>query len=760
MLNIVIILFVTAFVAPLIYKIFKGFTNWILAFCLASVLGLFIYLYNINLNGEYYSETFIWFNSEGVNLEFYVDGLGYLFSIIVLGTGSLIILYSGYYLRGKDFLGRFYLYIVLFAASMFGLVISGNMILMFIFWELTGVSSFFLIGYYFYKEESRVSAQQALLVTGFGGLVLLAGIILIYLSAGTLSLKELLTKRELIIFNEYYIIILILVLTGVFTKSAQVPFHFWLPNAMVAPAPISAYLHSATMVKAGVFLLMRLYPVMGDTNEWRYILTGFGIVTMIMAGFISIKQYDLKKILAYSTVSALGLMVTLMGIGTQEAIQAAVVFLIAHSLYKGSLFLISGLIEHSADSRNINELSGLYKTLPFLGIISFFAAASQSGLPLFFGFLGKELTYSSVINSDFLKIFLPFMFLTGNIFMVASALMVGYKPFIGEYEKERISIPALKYLSPLILSFTGFAIFFIPGLISGNIVEPAVNAIGGVKIKLDLSIWHGFNIPLIISILTLAGGYYVFKYRSFFKLHLEDYLLFITPSNIYFSLINGLKKLAYYQTRILQSGYLRNYLIVIFSFIVVMMFIPLLIKNRIKVFTGDFEIQWYEIFLYSAMLISAIFVTITKSRLSAIAALGIVGFGVAVIFIMHGAPDLAITQFAIEVLTVILFVIVLFKLPVFSNISSKRIRLRDAIISLIAGFTVFYVLLLITNEALNPSVSKYYALNSLILANGRNIVNVILVDFRALDTLGEITVLAVAAFGIFALLKLTIKKDD
>lgn len=760
MLTVVSILLVLSIISPFLYKLFRGITNWIISSVIAGTLFLFINTGRVILTEGFYLESYEWFTSANINLEFYVDGLGFVFGIIVLGIGSLIVLYSGYYLKGKEYTGRFYLYIVLFAASMLGLVISGNLILMFIFWELTGVSSFFLIGYYFYREESRISAQQALLVTGFGGLALLAGFILIYLSAETFSIKELLTKRELIVFTEIYPVVLILVLTGVFTKSAQVPFHFWLPNAMVAPAPISAYLHSATMVKAGIFLLMRFYPILGDTQEWKYLLTGFGTFTMLMAGFISVKQTDLKKILAYSTVSALGLMVTLMGISTQEAIQAAVVFLIAHALYKGSLFLIAGLVEHSANSRDINELSGLYKTVPFLGIISFAAAASQSGLPLFFGFLGKELTYSSAIDTDFLKVFLPLVFLTANIFMVCAALMAGVKPFIGEYEKEKVKISTLKFISPFILSLTGFLIFYIPGIIDAGIVRPAVDAISGVKSGIGLSLWHGFNLPLLLSLITLAGGYYVFRYRHYFKLHLEDSLMYLTPSSVYNSSLTFLKKTAFRMTKILQNGYLRNYLIVIIAFTIVMMLLPLIVRNQISIFIDESEIQWYIIFLYTSMIISALFVTVTKSRLSAIAALGVVGFGVVVIFIMHGAPDLAITQFAIEVLTVILFVVVLFKLPVFANLSPKRNKIRDVVISLFAGFTVFLILYMITNESMKPLISDYYARNSFIAANGRNVVNVILVDFRGLDTMGEITVLAIAAFGVYALLKLTIKSKS
>lgn len=760
MFIVVSILLILSILSPFLYRIFRGITNWIISLIIFVALGIFINTGQVIINEGFLSENYLWFDSAGINLEFYLDGLGFLFGIIVLGIGALIVLYSGYYFKGKEYTGRYYLYIVLFAASMLGLVISGNLIVMFIFWELTGISSFFLIGYYFYKEESRINAQQALLVTGFGGLAILAGFILIYISAGTFSVKELLTKRELIVFTDIYPIILILILTGVFTKSAQVPFHFWLPNAMVAPAPISAYLHSATMVKAGIFLLMRLYPVMGDTTEWKYILSGFGIFTMLIAGFISIKQTDLKKILAYSTVSALGVMVTLMGISTQEAIQAAVVFLIAHALYKGSLFLISGLVEHSANSRDITVLSGLYKTIPFLGIISFAAAASQSGLPLFVGFFGKELSYSSAVDTDFLKIFLPVILLTVNVFMACAALMAGVKPFIGEYNKEKVKINSFKYISPFILSFAGFAVFFIPGLLDKNIIIPAVNAISGVETQLELSLWHGFNIPLIMSVVTLAGGYYVYKYRVYFKLHLEDSLIFLTPSALYHTFISWLKKTAFYITRILQNGYLRNYLIVILVFTIVIMMLPLIVRNQISIFIDESEIQWYIIFLYTSMIISALFVTITKSRLSAIAALGVVGFGVVVIFIMHGAPDLAITQFAIEVLTVILFVVVLFKLPVFANLSPRKNKIRDIVISLFAGFSVFLILYMITNESMKPVISDFYAGNSYTAANGRNIVNVILVDFRGLDTMGEITVLSIAAFGVYALLKLTIKSKS
>jgi multicomponent Na+:H+ antiporter subunit A len=542
MLLVVSILLVLSILSPFLYKIFRGITGWIITIIVLFSLVNFFRYGNIIIENNFHIEKYIILDSAGINLEFYLDGLGFLFGVLILAVAAIIILYSGHYYKDNELTGRFYRYFLLLAFSIFGLVTSGNLIILFIFWVLTDVSTYFLLNCYSKNEKSESSARQALTLMGFGSLAFLAGLILICISAGTFSIQELLTNRELIVFNNIYLLILVLIFLGVFTKSVQMPFHFWLPDIKATPAPVNAFIQSTATVIAGIFLLMRLNPVTGDTKEWIYILTGTGIITMIVGGFISVKQSDLNKILAYSTISTMGLIVALIGIGTQETIQAAVVFFIAHTLYKGSLFLTSGIIEKSANSRDINILSGLYKTAPFLAIISFAAAASQSGLPLFFGFYGKELTYSSSFNAGFLNILLTFIFLTGNVFMVCTALMTGVKPFTGEYDKKNIQTDSLLYISPLILSLTGIVIFFIPGLMNFYFINPAVNSVFGVDVKIELSLWNSFILSSFLVLVTLIGGYYAFQYRRYFKIHLEKPFLSLVPSAIFNNLISGLNK--------------------------------------------------------------------------------------------------------------------------------------------------------------------------------------------------------------------------
>jgi multicomponent Na+:H+ antiporter subunit A len=544
MLLVVSILLVLSILSPFLYKIFRGITGLFITLTVLFSLYIFFQYGNIIIGNNFHIEKYNLFDSAGINLEFYLDGLGFLFGVLVLAAATLIILYSGYYNKDKELTGKFYRYFLLLAFSIFGIVTSGNLIILFIFWVLTDISTYFLLNCYGKNDESESSARQALTVMGFGSLAFLTALILIFISAGTFSVQELLTNRELIVFNNIYLLLLILIFLGAFTKSVQMPFHFWLPDIKAASAPVNAFIQSAATVTAGIYILMRLNPVTGDTKEWFYILTGIGMTTMIVGGFISVKQSDLNKILAYSTISTMGLIVALIGIGTQETIQAAVVFLIAHSLYKGSLLLTSGIIEKSANSRDINILSGLFKTAPFLAFISFAAAASQSGVPLFFGFYGKELTYSSSFNAGFLNVFLTILLLTGNIFTVCTALMTGVKPFTGEYDKKNIQTDSLLYISPLILSLTGFVLFFIPGLMNFYFINPAVNSVSGVDVKIELSLWNSFILSSFLVFVTLIGGYYAFQYRRYFKIHLEKPFLSLVPSAIFNNLISGLNKIS------------------------------------------------------------------------------------------------------------------------------------------------------------------------------------------------------------------------
>ncbi len=764
MLLILLLIFIIAFAVPIIYHFAKEITHWFLSFFLLFCL-IYVIPYGSQLkNGPIYLK-YDWIPSLNIFLEIYIDGLSFIFAILILFIGSLILIYSGVYLREN--LSRYFLYMLMFAGSMLGIVVSGNLIMIFIFWELTSISSFFLIGYYNKREASITAAQQALIVTGFGGLALLAGFILIYLLTGTFSLKELNIYRETIIFSNLYLPLLLLIFIGCFTKSAQMPFHFWLPNAMVAPAPVSAYLHSATMVKAGVFLLMRVFPFLGDTNLWKYILILTGMTTMLLGAFISAKKTDMKQILAFSTISSLGALFALIGIGTQYALQAAVLYFLAHVFYKAGLFLCAGIIEHYTHTRNIEVLKGLYKTTPFFAVIAFILALSQSGIPPLFGYFAKEISYKAVVDSDFIAWAVVIVFLLTNIFLMCSAFLVGFKPFVGSYEKKKIVIKPLFLVSPVILAGLSFLSFFFYSSINNSLINPAVSAIMSVKTNLDISLFPGFSLPLFLSIFTYIGGYYTFKYRNYFRLQTEEFIKYLKPSLLYTYVIDFLKNIAVIQTRFLQSGYLRNYIVITILFSLFIICFPIFLQaNIIQAIEGVSELFYnvdfvfYEFVLYLIILISAIAITFLRSRIFAIILLGVVGYGISIIFFIYGAPDLAMTQFAIETLTIIIFVLVIFRLPKFSAYSQKRTIVRDIIISIICGSVFVFLIFLISYVEPEKIISKFYYNNSYLLAQGKNVVNVILVDFRALDTLGEITVLLTACFGIFALMKLGNQKTE
>ncbi len=759
MTYILILIFSGAFLAPLIYRYLNKISGWIISFFPLSAFIFLIYNIGITSNGGHFTEEFLWFENLNVNLLFYVDGLSLLFGMIITLFGALISVYSNSYMKSYQGVGRYYLWLIFFAGSMLGVVISGNLITLFIFWELTSFSSYFLIGFFNEKEKSRYAAMQALLVTGLGGLALLAGFIFIYIITGSFDIRYLILHSDIIKASPLYNTALILILAGAFTKSAQVPFHFWLPNAMEAPAPVSAYLHSATMVKAGVFLLMRLTPVLGDKDIWNITLISFGMVTMLLGAAMSVAQKDLKKILAYTTISALGTLVLLIGIGTPLSYSAAVLFVLSHALYKGPLFLIAGIIDKKTGSRDVLSLSGLYHYMPAVAVFSFLAAFSFSGFPPFINFISKELSYKASLDTKFYFILIPLFMLVSNILSMYSAFMAGIKPFPGIKEefKPKYKIDFAFILAPAILSVGGIATVFFTGILDNNLISPAAKSIFLVDTAVEMTYWYGFNTAFILSLLTFAGGYLLYKYRDIFKFYNIVFISKAAPSKIYDYFLSSVKFISYWQTRILQSGFLRYYIIIIVTFLSVTL-AAVIIQGNIINLTLDFRFEGiYEIVLFSGVMASAILATVSRSRLSAVVFLGVVGYGMAVIFVLHGAPDLAITQFTIETLTVIIFVLILYRLPKFSNISDRKTKTRDWFIASVFGLIMTIITLAVVSTDMKPEVANYYAEFSKILANGRNVVNVILVDFRALDTLGEITVLAVAALGIFGLLKLTVK---
>lgn len=754
--------------APWLQRLGKGATGWVIALL---PLGLTIYFASFIgpvSEGEIFSVSYPWVSNLGINLSFYLDGLSLLFALLISGIGALVIIYASSYLAEHPQLGRFYAFILMFMASMLGLVLANNLITLFIFWELTSISSYLLIGFNHERAAARAAALQALLITGIGGLALLAGLLLLGQVGGTLEISALLSQGETIRSHALYLPILLLVLAGAFTKSAQFPFHFWLPGAMEAPTPVSAYLHSATMVKAGVYLLARLNPVLGGTDSWHYLLMTFGAVTMLLGAMQSFVQTDLKRILAYSTVSALGTLMLLLGIDTLLSVKAAMVFLLVHSLYKGALFMMAGAIDHETGTRNLEALGGLRHAMPITTVVVGLAALSMAGLPPLLGFIGKELIYEAKVQAPSFSWLIVSASIAANILLVAVAARLGIQPFFGqktETPKAPHEAPPALWLGPLFLSGLGLVIGSLPELLAQPLIAPAVNAVQAEPTEIKLALWHGLNLVLALSIFTVACGAGVYAGRAKIRQMMTPFLEAATqwgPTQGYDLALAGLHTVARVQTQFFQRGYVGFYLLITVATTVGLVGYTLVSRvpfpwPKSTVFS---EVRLYEAGIALTIFLATVAVVRASSRLAAITALGVVGYGIALIFMLYGAPDLAMTQFAIETLSVILFVLVLYKLPRFAKFSGPSDRIRDGLIALGAGSLMTALVLAVTAIPLDSRIAPFFAQNSVPEGKGRNIVNVILVDFRALDTLGEITVLATAALGVYALIKLTKTKQE
>jgi multicomponent Na+:H+ antiporter subunit A len=760
MLIAVIVGFALAFVSPWLAGWFRGAAGWILsiypfgvaAYLLSHVTGV--------AEETIPSESFSWAPSLALSLSFRLDGLGLLFSLLISGIGGLVVVYTGGYLGKHPLVGRFYAYLLAFMASMLGVVWSDNLILLFVFWELTSFTSYLLIGFDNEKPEARSAALQALLVTGAGGLVLLAGLLLLGAIGQSFEISELLGRRALIQEDPRTPWMLILILLGAFTKSAQFPFHFWLPNAMAAPTPASAYLHSSTMVKAGIYLLARFHVLFASTPIWLTLVTTVGAVTMISGAFLALRETYLKRLLAYTTVSVLGILTMLLGTGTSLAIKGALVFLVAHAFYKAALFLMAGAIDHETDERDVTRLGGLGRAMPCIAASGVLAGLSMAGVLPTLGFLAKEELFAASLEAA-QSIVLTTASVVAGSWMVTVAVLVGAKPFWGTRvptPRQPQNGPPSLWLGPLVLALLGLATGLFPNLLADALVGPAVTAVTQVSTEVHLQVWHGFTVPLLLDVVALAGGVGMFFVIGPVRRGIRSWdriLLRWGPGGAYEHGLWALNEVARYQTRFFQNGYLRYYLITIILTTVGLV-------GSLLAFSGGLpegmvqlsDLRIHEVGVAVLILLAAATAIHAESRLAAIASLGVVGYAVGILYVMFGAPDLAITQFLIETLTVILFVLVFYRLRSYQRISSRVVRVRDVAISLSAGALMTMLVLLAGSAQWFPAISTYYDANSVRLAHGRNIVNVILVDFRGIDTLGEITVLSVAALGVFALLKL------
>ncbi|MGV3694081.1 MAG: putative monovalent cation/H+ antiporter subunit A [Paracoccus marcusii] len=745
---------------PSVDRVMGGPAGWI---SIAFPTILFLYflglLPEIAQGPQVYG--FDWVPSLGVQLSVLLDGLSMTFALLITGIGAAVTLYSARYLGDHPDYPRFVSYLLMFMVGMLGLVLADNLIMLFVFWEITTIASYLLIGFNADSAASRRSALQALLVTGTGGLILLAGLIVLGTVTGTSQLSQIVTMGDMIRAHPWYLGILLLFLAGAFTKSAQVPFHFWLPNAMAAPTPVSAYLHSATMVKAGVFLMARMNPALGGTDAWFWILTLFGRVTAVFASVMALRQTDIKQVLAYTTLMALGTLTMFIGAGTHYAIVAAMLFLVVHSLYKAALFLMIGIVDHATGTRDAGVLGGLSKAMPLTGLAAALAAISMAGIPPMIGFIGKEFMYKAGLGLDgFGAFWVTAMAFAASVLMFAVGGIVALKPFRGDLRPTPTTPhegPWAMLAGPLVLGALSLIFGLLPGVLGHYLVGPATHAVFGEVREVHLYLWGGINMALILSLLTFLAGWLVYRRHQAIR---DRLAAFEARSPIDFDagwdrLLDGFKAFAAWQTNLIQTGSLQRYMAVMFATFVVMVGGSYLIKGAFQGVPGlsaegVHPIQWTVLGLIVA---GAILTVWTHSRMTAIAGMGASGIGVSLIFIMFSAPDVAITQLLVEVLVVVLVSVVMLRLPYLPRRSKTRFRTGHAVIAGGAGLVTTFLLMSVMATDFDRRLTSFFEAASYPEAHGRNIVNVILVDFRALDTFGEITVVAIAAIAAFALLR-------
>ncbi|SLN12378.1 Na(+)/H(+) antiporter subunit A [Pseudoruegeria aquimaris] len=744
----------------------NGFVGWLPVLLSAGIFAFFLQFLPQIAAGDTLRVEWAWAPSLGVALSFLVDGLSLTFALLISGIGTFVLLYSNSYLAGHPQYGRFALYLFSFMLSMLGLVLSDNLIGLFVFWELTTLTSYLLIGFDNESPKARRSALQALLLTGAGGLAMLAGLILLGAVGGSFEISQLVPQAEAIKGSGLYVPILILILAGTFTKSAQVPFHFWLPNAMAAPTPVSAFLHSATMVKAGVYLMARLHPVLSGTELWFWTLTIFGAVTAVFTSVLSLRQDDLKQALAYSTLMALGTLTMLLAPSSGYAITAFATFLVVHSLYKAALFLVVGCVDHGTGTRDADLLGGLARFMPFTAFTAALAGLSMAGLPPFIGYIGKELIYANTITAGDAATFVTVMALAANALMFAVAGVVALRPFWGkrgDTPLEPHEAPWPMLAGPMVLALLGLAFGLMPLLAEVNFTTPTVAAIlGDAEKAKHLHLWAGVNTELMLSLATFAiGGLLLALYRPVRRfLEAADAA---TPSfdNGWDNILDALYRAAKWQTGILQSGNLQRYLFTIFATFVVAVGGTLLLKDAVNLGVALDDMNsprhWPELVLIVA---AALVTASSRSRMLAVAALGVQGIAVALIFISFGAPDVAITQLLVETLVVVLVAVAMLSLPFLDERGKNDRRPKDMVLAVLCGVVVSAVLIGVLQGPLDLRLTDFFETTAAPEAFGRNIVNVILVDFRAIDTFGEIAVIVVAALSAYALLRTTDSSRD
>lgn len=743
-----------ALAAPLLWRTSRTVAGIVFAAVPAAAGVWFATLLPEAAEGTILHESWEWVPALDVALTFRLDGLGVAFAVLICLIGALVMLYASGYMHHHPRAGSFFTTLIAFLTAMLGLVLADNIIVLFVFWELTSITSYLLVGFDFDRASARRSALQALLVTGIGGLALLAGLILLGIAAGSYELSAILASP--LLGHTLYTPAVILILLGAFSKSAIFPFHFWLPNAMEAPSPVSALLHSSTMVKAGVYLIARLHPALGGAAIWDDALIGLGGLTMLLGAFLATREGELKKVLAYSTVSSLGVMVMLIGMGADAA---AAVYLVAHAMFKGCLFMSAGALTMATGVKDIERLRGVVHAMPAASWAAIVGALSMAGLFPLLGFVGKELLLKAGLAHPELSVPVIVATLLAAVMTVSISFLFSVHLFVGEPAKDiaHARDPVWSMLvGPAVLALGGLIAGIAPDLFARDLIVAMIPPGSSTGIKLGS---FGYLYPptaaTALSFGVLAAGAIHFLNRARYRRLIAPSraLNSIGPERLYEASLVVLRRSAELQTRTLQNGRLRRYVIITVA-VTVLACGAALLRSPLALLAqaGMDAVTMLDVLLAASLGVAAVAVTWQRTAIASAIVLGSIGFIVALIFTIYGAPDVAMTQFAVETLFVIIFVLAIFHLPRYSRLTSWIARTRDWAVSIALGGVMAAMTFAVSSLPAPPSVSVEHAARSVPEAFGRNVVNVILVDFRAMDTLGEIFVIGIAAFGVYTLL--------
>ena len=729
-------------------------------------------------DGGVIRQELVWLPALGLNFVVRMDGFAWMFSMLVLGIGSLVVLYARYYMSPADPVPRFFSFLLAFMGAMSGVVLSGNIIQLVFFWELTSLFSFLLIGYWHHRKDARRGARMALTVTGTGGLCMFAGMLILGHIVGSYDLENVLAAGEQVRSHELYTPMLVLILLGALSKSAQFPFHFWLPHAMAAPTPVSSYLHSATMVKAGVFLMARLWPVLSGTDQWFWIVGGAGVATLLLGGFLAMFQRDLKGLLAYSTISHLGLITLMLGLNSALAAVAAVFHIMNHATFKASLFMATGIVDHESGTRDMNRLSGLRKMMPITATLACVASAAMAGVPLLNGFLSKEMFFAETVFVDadhWVRVALPLAATIAGMFSVAYSLCFTVDVFFGPKATDlprkphepphwmRVPVELLVLICLLVGIFPAWTV-------GAFLNAAALPVVGGNLPYFSLAVWHGINTPLIMSIVALLGG--VVLYMALRWLRKQEVLgdeapLFsrIDGQRVFENLLARTTLLARDTRRLLNTQRLQWQMLWLVLIALLAGTLPLWLQGLTIGHRANLPLSPAFVLLWVIGCACALGAAWKAKyhRMAALIMLGGSGLCTCITFLWFSAPDLALTQLVVEVVTTVLILLGLRWLPkrdkklqapaLSTDLTVRARRLRDLLIALAAGAGVGWLAFTMMSRPFPESTSTFFLERALSEGGGTNVVNVMLVDFRGFDTFGEIVVLGIVALTVYALLR-------